>query len=166
MAILWDALDDYFATELLAEMGADGDYLTLQLQDVTINDDWKVEDAIRNNVFPLGIVRTLAVEEDAGEHGSFGDTGKTRVVNQYGYVIITVTVAEDRDICRQQIRTMRSRVLSFLRARPSCGGLIGDDGERVRRILFDTTIPRMFNAGNVSAFYGITETYFAVETKG
>ena len=165
MAYLWSLLTDYLETELAAEMGAGGLYTTLVLKEVVNNSDWRIEDAIRNNNLPIGIVRPLDIKESGREHGSFGDTGKTRLTCLYGYLLITMTVAEDRATCQTNIATMRARVLQFVKARPT-PPLIDETGERVRRIITNQTVPRTHNSGSVSAFYGITETYIEVETYG
>jgi hypothetical protein len=59
-------------------------------------------------------------------------------------------------------------VLAFLAKRRAFGGLTADDGETVRQVTLEKTTLDLHGRmdTNDATFYGLTETYFTVHTKG
>ena len=168
MASLWEMIDQYLETELLAELGPNGLYTFHAVVSIVNDDMLTFEKAILADRFPLALLRSLEPTEKFGEHGTLFVTGKLAIQHAYPYRLITMVMIEGKAECRVAAQEMRRRVLAFLAKRRALGGLTAADGETVSQVVLDHTDLTLYgrNDSPDATFYGITETFFTIHTKG
>lgn len=168
MPSLWEMLDTYIHDQLHAEMGLDGIYNFFGVVHVLTDDLMTLEKAIMADEFPIVLIRAMDSEEAFGEHGMLPATGRLPITHQYPYRIVTMIKIDGKAECRAAAQEMRRRVLAFLAKRRAFGGLTADDGETVRQVTLEKTTLDLHGRMDTddATFYGLTETYFTVHTKG
>lgn len=168
MTSLWAKADQYLIDELMTELGPDGLYADLTLTKVFFDDFLTLERAVVADEFPIILLRSLDNDVAVAEHGLLPSTGKLPLNHEYEYRIISLVQADGRSDCRIAGQEMRRRILVFLAKRVAFGGLAGDDGERVRGIVFKKCTLDMWSrsSNDDATWYGIVEVNFVIESKG
>lgn len=164
---LWEQIDTYIHDELHAEMGLDGIYNFFGVIHVLTDDLMTLEKAIIADEFPIVLIRAMDSEESFGEHGVLTG-GRLPIMHQYPYRVVTMIKIDGKAECRAASQEMRRRVLAFLAKRRAFGGLTATDGETVRQVTLEKTTLDITGRMDTddATFYGLTETYFTVHTKG
>lgn len=159
---LWADIDTYLETQLLAELGAGGLYSTLVVQQVIVDDVWGLDEAIKNNAFPLVLVRSNQGTQSPGAHGG----GAVRVENSYEYMLVGIVRASGKREAKAGAQEMRRRFREFLRTRLSLGGLTAGDGERVQKIVWGGSQLEVWGRADRDAgtYYGVAALDFKVMT--
>jgi hypothetical protein len=169
-ACLWTDIDDYLYTTIHAQMGADSAYTTLQVRDVIIDEVWGLDEAKRNNKFPLVLIYSDTSEIEPGAHGG----GVVRFANEYTYrlvAVISTTVGKRQ--CKRDTKEMRRRLREILRygmtpGANSFGSLVSSDGERFKNIDYGTAEIQIFGRADqdTGTYYGVTWQDFRILTEG
>jgi hypothetical protein len=126
MACLWNMIDAYLVEQLTADMGAAGDYTTLQLATVAVGETLDIAHG------PLPYCRGRGVDARHGEPGPHGDGYVHFDDIEYLYDIILVTDSAVAATAWADAKELYSRVREWLRGDFYLGGL-SDGTETVTR---------------------------------
>lgn len=162
---LWADIDTYLQAELLAELGAAGDYTTLKVKQVLIDETLTIEDIstpVIQAMLPVVLVRSHHAEVTPGAHGN----GRVNIENIYTYFVIAVAQSTGKQQAKRDAQEMRMRLREFLRTRLSFGGLTATDGEKVDKVIWGGSdlevIPNDKQPGN---YFNVAAIGFKVQSK-
>ncbi len=135
-ACLWTDIDDYLFDTITAQMGAASAYESLKVRDVIIDEVWGLDEAKKNNKFPLVLIYSDSTDIQPGGHGG----GNPRFANEYAYrlvAVISTTVGKRQ--CKRDTKEMRRRLREVLRygmtpGASSFGSLVSTDGETFKKL--------------------------------
>lgn len=161
---LWLAGDDYLATQVLAALGASGDYTTLIIKDVHKWAQFDVPD-FKDILLPASIIVSYdSAARPAGHDGS----ATIKRENTYYYALVSVVEGTKQDATRDAkiLAWRQEALLSTLRFQ----GVTADDGSKIGRVI-STRDSNMFRT-NVALWskptsksdsvYGLAITAFAL----
>ncbi len=112
---MWNAIDTYLSTHLLADLGAAGAYVTLQIKSVNNTDQWTPD----GWALPAITFNGSDMQVEARVHMD----GRMHHDNLYPYVLAAVTAADTQATARQQAKTMAMRLQAFARDHYTVGGV-------------------------------------------
>lgn len=166
-ACLWTDIDDYLYTTITAQMGAASDYTTLKVRDVIIDEVWGLDEAKKNNKFPLVLIFSDSSEIEIGAMGA-----GIRFNNEYTYrlvAVISTTVGKRQ--CKRDTKEMRRRLREILRYSMAVtpgrfGSLSSTDGERYSKTELGPAEIQIFGRADQDAgiYYGVTWQDFKILT--
>ena len=162
---LWNAADDYLATQILANMGSAGSYTTLKLTSV---EKWARFDPIdfRNITTPFAVIVSYRNEVVPAGHSS---ESRSQTNDTFSISVLLVTEGT-LSVATTNAKILAWRLQKFLREL-RITGLTSDDGSKVDRLvrgdksMFVTEIalwdkPSTINSDSV---YGIAEVAFRLQ---
>lgn len=163
---LWNALDDYLATQLLAGLGSASDYTTLVVTHVETAPIYDPQDWIKLYTVPFLIVTTYTARSVISGHD-----GGTTIKRDTEYAVTIVSVTEGTPAeAKQNAATMVHRVERLL-STLTFAGVTSDNGSLLRGRprsangrLFESSIeiwPRPSNS-QPNLRYGVGITAFTV----
>ncbi len=169
-ACLWTDIDDYLYTTITAQMGAASAYDTLKVRQVVIDEVWGLDEAKKNNKFPLVLIFSDSSEIEPGGHGG----GNVRFANTYTYRLVSVTMTDiGKRQCKRESKEMRRRLREVLRygmtpGASSFGALASTDGERFKNIEYGPAEIQIFGRADqdTGTYYGVTWQDFRILTEG
>lgn len=126
---LWNAADDYLATQILANMGSAGSYTTLKLASV---EKWAQFDVIdfQGMTTPFGIVMSYRNNSVPAGH-----SGESRIQTNETYdVVICLVTDGTRSTATANAKTLAWRLTKFVRGL-RITGLTSDDGSKIDRVI-------------------------------
>ena len=161
---LWNAVDNYLAAQILADMGNAGSYTTLQLASV---EKWAQFDVVdfRDMTLPFGIVMSYR-----GDSEPAGHSGESRLQTKESYTVAICVVCDGtKAAATADAKTLVWRLKKFLRGL-RITDLSADDGSKADRIvrgagqMFTTQIDLWAkpSSRNADSVYGTGVVGFAV----
>lgn len=126
---LWNAGEAYLKTQILADMGAAGDYTTLVLDSTYIWGKWGVEE-LEKLTLPVCIITSYrGLANQAGHSGS----SRIQTNDQYS-VIVSFVCGGTREAATINAKTLLWRGLKLFRTL-RFAGISADDGSKLDRVI-------------------------------
>ncbi|MBT9173441.1 MAG: hypothetical protein DDT21_01842 [Syntrophomonadaceae bacterium] len=116
-AVLWVNIDNYFKTNILADMGSGGLYSTLLVKEVLLSDSFKPE---KYNPPAVAILSNIVRPISQGPHGD----GKVHIYSEYPYWLACVDNEQmTYATAKANAQILVQRLRNFVLTRFALGGL-------------------------------------------